>query len=101
MRRSENDLYVKQIKPLFWKKCNICGDEFKKEIGYEIKKIVYDRFLLNYVCGECANNKDEALIVFNKNMDFDEYNPPSASSSVRVHDTQIDKLKDMLKNTEN
>ena len=82
MRREKTLLSIKQIKPHGWKLCDECNNEFKKEIGYRIRNVEYNWVKISYICSECAKTEEEALNIYNKGMDFDEYNPPSASSSI-------------------
>ena len=53
--------YITSFKPLlFWHKCELCNQEFVREIGYKVESIVINKAIrVKYVCGSCANNTDD------------------------------------------
>lgn len=53
--------YITSFKPLlFWRKCELCNQEFVREARYKIESIVVNKAIrVKYVCGSCANDTDE------------------------------------------
>jgi hypothetical protein len=62
-RKKKDDSYprVKAIKPLFWKKCKFCNNEFRLESGYMIEDVLYrvPSIGIAYCCNECAKTVQE------------------------------------------
>lgn len=53
--------YVREIKKsIFWKECQFCGVEFKKEKYYEVTKQYMNGTIgRTYACNRCFNHVDE------------------------------------------
>ena len=82
MRRKPIPTYPKVLELYvpFWKTCKKCGYEFKSEVGYKIEDTFSnDRIVVQYLCGECAPNIEEArrIAVEEKYQPKPECTPPS------------------------
>lgn len=57
MKREHKEYKIKEIYPRFlWVKCDICGNEFKKEDIWKIGHTDHN----NYICKECAPAYEDA-----------------------------------------
>jgi len=57
-KKKSSDLYtIEEIFPyFFWHRCDLCHEEFKKEIAWKIKFPTISRI----ICSECAKSETEA-----------------------------------------
>jgi ribosome-binding protein aMBF1 (putative translation factor) len=59
MKREPKEYKIKEIYPrFFWTKCDICGNEFKKESIWKVGHTDHN----NYICKECAPTYEDAEI---------------------------------------
>jgi hypothetical protein len=69
MRRNLKPYIIKEFYPLlFWQKCDLCNEEFKKENAWKI----YFRMLSKVICGKCAptfKDADELALTWGDNGD--------------------------------
>jgi len=56
--------YISRVTPLlFWKKCEICGLEFCRELLWRLNLAYWDGIPYHeYICKDCANNEHQAGI---------------------------------------
>lgn len=64
---SDDVIEIKEIYPLlFWKRCECCDKEFRREIGFEVTekytcgdgRVSYNWW---YYCNECVENKEKVV----------------------------------------
>lgn len=73
---SENVIEIKEIYPLlFWKKCNYCNKEFKKERGYKMSEVYINcKGEIDYgfwnCCNECAESKEKVIDLLNNEYKY-------------------------------
>ena len=75
MRRPPTDPFpTERVRPFFWKTCDSCKQEFRREPGWLIIIPVANLFVCEkYLCEECAPTLATALAWRRK---YTEYGPP-------------------------
>lgn len=72
--------WVRKIWPIFWKRCKVCGCDFKFEWGWKAMKLGE---IDEYVCLQCASSKQDVL----KFCDI----PPIALPRAKGNETDLPK----------
>ncbi len=88
MKRIPKNKDIQQIYPVFfWKRCDSCGKEFRREYGYKYSYQYYVGYLsvecyVGYLCAECYV-KNNSVTKFVKNQ-IDTRSQPIKGGSVKI-----------------